>query len=425
MSGIERTLGAYILEAELGRGRFATVYRARDTLSERTLALKVVHPHLLAARGVLERVRKQVRALTSLNHPHIVTVHRVGEADGRLYVAMELIQGETMAQVLKGRGQGLSWAEMLALTQPLCAALDYAHREGLVHRDVRPANVMLDAERGPVLTDCGLVRLLADCGLNTKATGGVLGAPSYLAPEVWKTGTGHVPADLYALGCTVYELVMGHALFTGATPTLAMWAHDAGPRFAPGWLERVPTGAEAVLRRALARDPKERYRSALAFWRSLRGVESGAPADDEAEQADPVSRRRSEAEAAMARSDWEAARLAVGRWLTVAPGDPEARAAATAVQRQEESVERARQAAYWRSQAQALASLRDWVAVRMAVGRWLAVTPDDADALALQADLDARDAGSPAAQAQARAWEEAGKRARQHDSRNQPGKKSR
>lgn len=410
MSRTEQTLGAYVLEAELGRGRFATVYRALDTLSDREVALKVVHPHLLNARGVLSQVRKQVRALTGLSHPHLVTVYRVGEADGQLYVAMELIRGPSLAQALEDRGQGMAWAEMLVLAQPLCAALDYLHREGLVHRDVRPANILLDPERGPVLADCGMVRLFADCGVDAKASGGVLGTPGYMAPEVWKTGTGYLPADIYALGCTVYELVTGRALFTGATPTLAMWAHDVGPRFSPGWQERAPAGAEAILRRALARDPKERYRSASAFWRALRAAESGVPV----ERADQAARRRAEAEAAMARGDLEAARLAVGRWLSAAPGDPDARAAATTLKREEESVERVRQAAYWRSQAQAMASLRDWVAVRMAVGRWLAVTPDDPDALALQAELDARDAGSPAAQAQARAWEEAAKRVKRH-----------
>jgi len=424
VSGTERTLGAYVLEAELGRGRFATVYRALDTLSDRELALKVVHPHLLDAHGVLPQVRKHVRALTDLSHPHIVAVHRVGEADGRLYVAMELIRGPNLAQVLEERGRGMSWAEMLALAQPVCGALDYVHREGLVHRDVRPANILLDPERGPMLADCGIVRLLADCGVSARASGGILGAPGYMAPEVWKTGAGHLPADIYALACTAYELVMGQALFTGATPTLAMWAHDVGPRFALGWLERVPAGAEAVLRRALARDPKERYRSASAFWRALRAVETAAPAELEAEQEGPAARRRAEAEAAMARGDLEAARLAVGRWLAAAPHDPDARTAATTLKREEEALERARQAAYWRSQAQALLSLRDWVAVRMALGRWLAVTPDDPDALALQAELDARDAGSPAAQAQARAWEEAGKRAIRHGARGKTGRKS-
>lgn len=410
MSATGRTLGAYVLEAELGRGRFATVYRALDTLSDRELALKVVHPHLLNARGVLPQVRKQVRALTDLSHPHIVTIHRVGEADGQLYVAMELIRGPSLEQALAERGQGMSWAEMLALAQPLCAALDYLHREGVMHRDVRPANILLDPGRGPVLADCGIVRLFADCGVDAKASGGVLGASSYMAPETWKTGTGHLPADIYALGCTAYELVTGRVLFTGATPTLAMWAHDVGPRFSPGWQERAPAGAEAILRRALARDPKERYRSASAFWRALRAVESGAPA----ERADQAVHLRAEAEAAVARGDLEAARLAVGRWLAVAPGDPDARAAAAALKCEEESIERARQAAYWRSQAQAMRSLRDWAAVRMALGRWLAVTPDDPDALALQAELDARDAGSPAAQAQALAWEEAAKRAKRH-----------
>src|SRR5512143_1367851 len=135
-----QTLDRYTIRAELGRGGFATVYRAFDPSLEREVALKVLHPQLTTDRTFAQRFRREARALAGMRHPNIITVHEVGEADGRLYIAMELANGPSLAQTLADHGR-LAWQETLAIIKPVCDALDYAHAQGIVHRDLKPANI--------------------------------------------------------------------------------------------------------------------------------------------------------------------------------------------------------------------------------------------------------------------------------------------
>jgi serine/threonine-protein kinase len=303
-------LGKYRILEELGSGGFATVYRALDTTLDREVALKVLHPQLLTDPTFIGRFKREARAMAKLDHQHIAPVYEVGEADGRVYIALHLARGPNLAEMIARRGR-FSWRETLDLLQPVCGALDYAHSRGVVHRDLKPANILVDRARGPVLTDFGFARLVGESSASLSASGGILGTPAYIAPEIWELDAAEPAADVYALGCIAYEMLTGEVLFAGKTPMQAMRAHDRGPQFPEAWSEGVPERIEFVLNKALARDPAARYPGAGAFHRALGDLGAQAPW----ETAEPW---RAEAEAAMAAGPWDAAKMAA------APKEPAA-----------------------------------------------------------------------------------------------------
>jgi len=262
MSLSSQTLGKYRSLEELGRGGFATVYRAEDSTLGREVALKILHPQLLTDYGWVERFHREARAIARLRHPHIVTIYEIGEAEGRLYIAMDLISTGSVAERLERYGP-FSWDETLALLRQVADALDYAHGEGVLHRDLKPANILLDLRTGAVLTDFGFAKLVGESSMSLSLSGGVMGTPAYIAPELWD---GHDPlpqSDVYALGCVVYELLTGARLFEGKTPSVVMRKHLIdGPQLQATWPENMPPGLAAVLSKALAREPEARYASA-------------------------------------------------------------------------------------------------------------------------------------------------------------------
>jgi serine/threonine-protein kinase len=335
VSEAPQQFGKYRIFSELGRGGFATVYRAVDTTLDREVALKILYPQMLADPTFVQRFRQEARTLAALRHPQVVTVYEVGEAAGRLFIAMELAHGPSLAQSITRRGR-VPWAEALALLGPVAEALDYAHGQGIVHRDLKPANVLLDKQRGPLLTDFGFARLMGESSVVLSMSGGVLGTPGYIAPEVWDGSAAEAPADIYALGCIVAEMLTGEALFRGQTPMQVMRAHDRGPAFPDKWPDDVPPGVQAALHKALARDPAARYPTGMALWHALNDLEARAREAREArDQAALVAQWRAEAEAALAAGELSAARMAIGRWLALAPDDPAALAAKARLDRLE------------------------------------------------------------------------------------------
>ncbi|MCB0056844.1 MAG: serine/threonine protein kinase, partial [Caldilineaceae bacterium] len=155
----ERHLGKYQIIEEIGKGGFATVYRARDLDLGPEVALKVLDPLLSRDPVWVARFRREARAVASLDHPRVVTVHEIGQAEGLLYIAMKLVEGGSLAQRL-AEGSPLSWEETLRITGEISEALDFAHSQGVLHRDLKPANVLLDERSGAVLTDFGFARLV-------------------------------------------------------------------------------------------------------------------------------------------------------------------------------------------------------------------------------------------------------------------------
>lgn len=287
------------------------------------------------------RASAKRRALANLRHAHIVTVYEVSEADGRLFIAMELAQGPSLADAIAQRGR-IPWAEALDILRPVCTALDYAHSQGIVHRDLKPANILLDKERGPLLTDFGLARIMGGSSMSVSMSGGIVGTPAYIAPEVWEEEAARPAADIYALGCVCYEMLTGALLFNGATPMHIMRAHDKGPQFA-AWPQETPPDLEAALRIALACEPGARYPSAEVFWLALNDVEANAQAArEQAKQAAVAVQWQVETEQAIANKEWRVAKMAVGRWLNVTPDNPAAQEAWRQIELQEAREEDAR-----------------------------------------------------------------------------------
>ena len=210
-------VGRYEILEELGRGGFAVVYRAHDRQLDRLVALKELRPMLLNDPGSVKEFRQEARNIARLDHPNVVTIYDVYEAEQRLFIVMQLVDGSSLTELITRQGH-LSWPETVETITAVAAGLDYAHTRGILHRDLKPANILLDSKHGPMLSDFGLAKLIDEAGTSVTADGSVVGTPHYIAPEVWEgQGTTH-QSDIYALGCILYEMLIGEKLFPGETP---------------------------------------------------------------------------------------------------------------------------------------------------------------------------------------------------------------
>jgi serine/threonine-protein kinase len=297
-----RRIGKYEIVEELGRGGFATVYKARDVELERVVALKVLHPHWAEDKQFVDRFHREARAAARLRHPHIVIVYEAGEADGRLYIAMEYLPGRTLQASLEAEG-ALPLERALPILEQVAEALDHAHAQGMVHRDVKPNNVMVEQTAESVravLTDFGLVKALAGSTAST-APGTLLGSPEYMAPEQadpQRAGEVGPAADRYALGVVAYQMLTGRVPFPGNTPA-TLYAHEHKPVPPPRSLcPGLPQAVEVALLRMLAKAPAERFPSACAFVAQLREV---LLAERQAARLAPLY---AQLQAAAARQEW-------------------------------------------------------------------------------------------------------------------------
>ena len=263
---MDKSISRYRIESPLGSGAFADVYKAVDTVLDRTVALKVLKPMLAADSEAFARFTREAQVAATLFHPHIATVLDMGEAEGRYFIAMRYIDGQSLDKVLAERGP-LPWEAALRITGQIASALQFAHEKGLVHRDVKPQNIIISASEGAVLTDFGLVKALNSSGMSS--TTSMIGTPAYIAPETWEGQEASPATDQYALACVVTEMLTGKVLFGGTTPPAVMAKHLKPPEWPP-WPAGVPAGSATVLGKALARDPKDRYSSDQEFLAALR-----------------------------------------------------------------------------------------------------------------------------------------------------------
>ena len=282
MPDLPPTFGKYQIKAPLGRGGFATVYRAHDASLDRDIALKILAPHLAWEPDTVARFKQEARIAARLKHPNIVAIHEIGEVDGQIFIAMELIEGESLRDYLKRQGS-LSVEETIALLAPIADALDYAHSQGVVHRDVKPANILLETthhgQTRPVLSDFGLVKSLAQSTEITQS-GAVLGTVEYMAPEQADSERANEigPAtDLYALGIVAYHMLTGQVPFTGSSAQVLVSHLTRQPPSPRSLRADLPDGPSQVLLKALAKRPADRFASAAAFVQALRTAEGGHP----------------------------------------------------------------------------------------------------------------------------------------------------
>ena len=268
---LQTALGdAYAVESQLGAGGFAVVYLVRDVHLKRKLAVKVLSPDVIASHSVLERFRREAETIAQLSHPHIVPLHFIGQKDDLVYLVMEAIDGGSLADRLEREAQ-LPIDEAARIFGEVASALAHAHKRGVIHRDIKPQNVLLDAESGRALvTDFGIARTAE--GGSLTATGMVVGTPAYLSPEQVTGEPSDHRADIYALGVMMYQMLAGQPPFTGATPTAVLMKRLAGP---PEPLRKLrpdtPEPLADLVDACLATDPNQRLQSAADIVRSMSG----------------------------------------------------------------------------------------------------------------------------------------------------------
>ena len=266
---IGQHLGRYLVQEEIGRGGMARVYRAFDTSLKRTIALKVMAPHLALDPEFERRFEREAITVANLRHPNIVTVYDIGEANGLRYIAMEYVRGRTLHAIIRERG-ALGLAIAISIIAPVADALDYAHTQGAVHRDVKPHNILIDIEGRVLLTDFGIAQ--APDGERLTRTGIFMGTPEYISPEQASAQRVDGRSDLYSLAVVTYEIITGVVPFSGATPQLIM-AHVQSPPPPPSSIApREPPELDLVLARALAKRPAQRFGSGAAFVEALQIV---------------------------------------------------------------------------------------------------------------------------------------------------------
>jgi hypothetical protein len=275
----------YSIEREIGRGGMATVFLAEDLKHHRQVAIKVLHPELAAAVGP-DRFLREIDAVAGLTHPHVLPLFDSGEADSLLYYVMPYVEGESLRQRLN-REKQLPVDEAIRITQEVAEALDHAHRHGLIHRDIKPGNILLE-EGHAVVTDFGVARAISGEGAEkVTATGMAVGTPAYMSPEQAAGEEVDERSDLYALGCVLYEMLAGEPPLVGPTPqsTAAKRLTDQ-PTPLSALRDTVSEELGRVVERALERTPVDRYATAPEFAEAL-GIHSPKAVDVQ-----PVRRSR-------------------------------------------------------------------------------------------------------------------------------------
>jgi Protein kinase domain len=280
---LARALGEqYTVRGLVGRGGFAEVYEVWDHELQRRLAVKVLRPDLAWTPGMLSRFRQEARAVARLNHPNILPIHFVGQAEGLVYYAMPFVEGRSLGEVIRQAGGGLPASRAVALVVPLLDALTHAHERGLVHRDIKPDNILIDATTGrPMLVDFGIVKRL-DGEQGHTQTGFVVGSPKYMSPEQ-ALGQSDIDgrSDLYAVGAVLYQLVTGSPPFDGDTSQQIVQQHlTKDPPLAHEHATGVPESLSAVIRRSMAKSPKDRFENAPAMRAALERVDDAKGAGE-------------------------------------------------------------------------------------------------------------------------------------------------
>jgi eukaryotic-like serine/threonine-protein kinase len=263
----ETIAGRYEVEELVGHGGMSSVYKARDALLERHVALKILHEQYSNDEDFVERFKREARSVAQLQHPNIVTVIDRGEEDGRQFIVFEYIEGENLKEHVVRKGR-LDVSEALEIADEVARGLAFAHGQGLIHRDVKPQNVLLNGDGRAKVTDFGIARTLDVDGMTQ--TGTILGTSNYIAPEQASGQPVDAHSDVYALGAVLYELLAGEVPFPGESFVAVAMKHMHEP--APNLLDvrrDVPLRVAAAVDRALEKDPEQRFPTMDAFAAEL------------------------------------------------------------------------------------------------------------------------------------------------------------
>jgi serine/threonine protein kinase len=284
----DRQIGHYRIVRLLGRGGMGHVYLAIDTTLDRPVALKVVRAELTANPSNLERFGREARAVARLNHPHIVQIYEFGQHEGMPFYAMEYVEGKTLANVIEERG-AMPVNEAVALMLDAADALDYALGQHVVHRDIKPGNMLITRDGQFKLVDFGLSRCL-EGDIDLTQSGAVIGSPFYMSPEQSKGEKADHRSDIYSLGVTFYHMLTGQRPFEATSPLAVMLKHIQEPMPEPQILKDLLDGhVLPVLTRMFAKNPADRYQDYAELRRDLRAlVETPGPRDRVAPQRGPA-----------------------------------------------------------------------------------------------------------------------------------------
>jgi WD40 repeat protein len=272
MASPPERIGKYEILAELGRGGMGTVYKARDPILDRVVALKTMLPDFLAEPGMRERFLREARSAARLQHPNIVTVYEFGEVEGAPFIAMEFLEGATLPVAIESN-RFPDLASKLGVVTQLCAGLGFAHRHGVIHRDVKPSNIHVLPSGVVKIVDFGIAWI--EGGTTTTRTGEVLGTPAYMAPEQFSEQPIDYRVDIWAVGVILYELLTGHRPFDAKTVGALIYqivhapAAPIDPRLCP-----LPPSVVVVVEKALSKDPQQRFQDLGSMARALHDLGS-------------------------------------------------------------------------------------------------------------------------------------------------------
>jgi beta-lactam-binding protein with PASTA domain/tRNA A-37 threonylcarbamoyl transferase component Bud32 len=263
----------YEMVRHIARGGMAQVYLAQDLLLDRPVALKVLFPELSVDHSFVERFRREAKAAANLSHPNIVSVYDWGQGENTYFIVMEYVDGPTLSSMLRDGPLAPERAAVIAAA--VAAALDFAHRRGVIHRDVKPGNVLIDQRNQVKVADFGIARAVGTSE-NLTQTGSVMGTATYFSPEQAQGYAVDPRSDVYSLGVVLYEMVTGQAPFSGDSPVAIAYKHVKEPVPLPRQINpAVPPALESVILKAMAKDPADRYQSAEEMRADLARFASG------------------------------------------------------------------------------------------------------------------------------------------------------
>ena len=273
---VGQKLGKYEITALLGQGGMATVYRGYQRDVDRSVAIKVLPPHPGQNSQFIERFRLEARTIARLQHPHILPLYDYGDENDVLYLVMAYADGGSVSDRIRRGPMPLS--EIQRIFQQVAEALDYAHRQNVIHRDIKPDNILLDREGHVLLSDFGIVKIIEESEktINLTATGGLVGTPSYMSPEQAQGLPVNDRTDIYSLGIVIYEMLAGKQPFSAETPMQVVLKHITAP--VPPLHDfngKLPPQLDGVLQRALEKEPAQRYPSAQTFYEDFKRVIQG------------------------------------------------------------------------------------------------------------------------------------------------------
>lgn len=272
---VGQKLGQYEILEEIGKGGMAVVYRAHQESMARDVAVKVIASQMADSPDFIARFEREAKTIAALQHPHILPVYDYGNVEGQIFLVMRLVEGGSLDRKIRNTPLPMKQAGRM-LTQ-IASALSYAHDHGVIHRDLKPNNILLDSKDNPYLTDFGIAKLLQQ-ETRLTATGSVMGTPSYMSPEQWRGEEIDARSDVYALGIMFYEMITGQLPFTGDTPYSLMYQHFDTPLPSPVVIRPdLPESITKILQKATAKRKEDRYASAEQFAEAVNDVMTSAP----------------------------------------------------------------------------------------------------------------------------------------------------